>query len=62
VAELAVIVTPTLVDPLTSNPVPMQPTMVIPFIDDQKFDKHMTPKTPVAQPQPQPLPHDVPVQ
>ncbi|HEX3987123.1 MAG TPA: type II and III secretion system protein family protein [Acidobacteriaceae bacterium] len=59
--ELAVIVTPTLVDPLSEAPHPMQPKMVIPFIDNKKFDKEMTPKTPPAQPQPQPRPEDVPV-
>lgn len=52
VAELAVIVTPTLVDPLSENPEPGQPKMVIPMINDQKFDKGMTPKTPPPQPQP----------
>lgn len=59
--ELAVIVTPTLVDPLSETPHPMQPKMVVPFIDNKKFDKEMTPKTPPAQPQPQPRPEDVPV-
>lgn len=59
--ELAVIVTPTLVDPLTEAQHTMQPKMVIPFIDNKKFDKDMTPKTPPAQPQPQPRPEDVPV-
>jgi pilus assembly protein CpaC len=59
--ELAVIVTPTLVDPLSETPHPMQPKMVIPFIDSKKFDKEMTPKTPPAQPQPQPRPVDVPL-
>jgi pilus assembly protein CpaC len=61
VVELAVVVTPTLVDPLSENPQAMQPTMVVPFVDPQKFDKGMTPKTPPAQPQPQPMPKDVPV-
>ncbi|MFZ0631443.1 MAG: type II and III secretion system protein family protein [Acidobacteriaceae bacterium] len=59
--ELAVIVTPTLVDPLSETPHPMQPKMVVPFIDNKKFDKDLTPKTPPAQPQPQPRPEDVPV-
>jgi len=59
--ELAVIVTPTLVDPLTETPHTLQPKMVEPFIDNKKFDKEMTPKTPPAQPQPQPRPEDVPV-
>lgn len=59
--ELAVIVTPTLVDPLTEAPHTMQPKMVVPFIDSKKFDKEMTPKVPPAQPQPQPRPEDVPL-
>lgn len=42
VDELAVIVTPTLVDPLSQDlPEPVQPKMVVPFIDDKKFDQHM---------------------
>jgi pilus assembly protein CpaC len=61
VVELAVVVTPTLVDPLSDNPQAMQPKMVVPFIDPPKFDKEMAPKTPPAQPQPQPTPQDVPV-
>jgi pilus assembly protein CpaC len=61
VVELAVVVTPTLVDPLSENPTAMQPTMVVPFVDPKKFDKDMTPRTPPAQPQPQPMPKDVPV-
>lgn len=59
--ELAVIVTPTVVDPLSDTQPAMQPKMVVPFIDPKKFDKNMTPKTPPAQPQPQPRPVDVPV-
>ncbi len=59
--ELAVIVTPTLVDPLSEATHLTQPKMVIPFIDNKTFDKEMTPKTPPAQPQPQPRPEDVPV-
>jgi pilus assembly protein CpaC len=61
VVELAVIVTPTLVDPLTDNTPAMQPKVVVPFINSPKFDREMTPKTPPAQPQPQPTPQDVPV-
>ena len=61
VVELAVIVTPTLVDPLSESVPTMQPTMVVPFVDSKKFDKGMVPKTPPAQPQPQPTPQDVPV-
>jgi pilus assembly protein CpaC len=41
VDELAVIVTPTLVDPLSENPSPTQPKMVVPFLDEQKFDKRL---------------------
>jgi pilus assembly protein CpaC len=61
VAELAVIVTPTLVDPLTENPTPTQPKTAIPFIDNPKFDKGMAPKNPPPQPQPQPIPQQVPI-
>jgi pilus assembly protein CpaC len=62
VAELAVIVTPTLVDPLTDNPTPTQPKTAIPFIENQTFDKTIAPKTPPPQPQPQPVPPQVPIQ
>lgn len=41
VVELAVVVTPTLVDPLSENPTPMQPQMVVPLLNEQKFDKGM---------------------
>lgn len=44
VQELAVIATPTLVNPLAENPAPPQPKMVVPFINDRKFDKGMVPK------------------
>jgi len=63
VTELAIIVTPVIVDPLSQDPaapVP-QPKMVVPFIQNPKFDKDMTPKTPVPQPQPKPRPEDTPV-
>jgi pilus assembly protein CpaC len=59
VVELAVIVTPTLVDPLSENVVPTVPKMVVPFIDDQKFDKTMkgvVPKGAPAQTPTQPQP------
>jgi pilus assembly protein CpaC len=49
VSELAVIVTPTLVDPLSENVEPVPPTMVVPFVNKQKFDQDMkgvVPKTP----------------
>lgn len=61
VAELAVIVTPTLVDPLTDNTPAGQPIMPVPFLNDKAFDKGMTPKTLPPQPQPQPVPEQVPV-
>jgi len=63
VSELAIIVTPTVIDPLAQDPnAPVnQPKMVIPFINNPKFDKELTPKTPVPQPQPNPVPQDVPV-
>ena len=62
VDELAVIVKPTLVDPLTDNLTPTQPKMAVPFIDPTKFDQGITPKTPIPQPQPQPVPQQVPIQ
>ncbi|HTW49066.1 MAG TPA: type II and III secretion system protein family protein [Acidobacteriaceae bacterium] len=61
VVELAVIVTPTLVDPLAENSQVKQPTMVVPFVDPKKFDNGIAPLTPPAQPQPQPMPKDVPL-
>ena len=58
VDELAVIVTPTLVDPLSENPPTREPKMVVPFLNDQKFDQKMggivpkgdAPQTPSGQP------------
>lgn len=61
VAELAVIVTPTLVDPLDDNPMPTQPKTAVPFIHEPQFDKGFAPKVPPPQPQPQPVPDQVPV-
>ena len=61
VEDLAVIVTPTLVDPLTDNPVPTQPMVPVPFIHTPAFDKGLVPKTPPPQPQPQPVPPQVPI-
>ena len=47
VTELAVIVTPTLVDPLAEGPTkPSEPSLPIPTISEPKFDKGMVPKTP----------------
>lgn len=58
VDELAVIVTPTLVDPLAENPPTREPKMVVPFLNDQKFDQKMNgivpkgdaPQAPAGQP------------
>jgi hypothetical protein len=36
--------------------------MVIPFINEPTFDKGIAPKNPPTQPQPQPLPPQVPIQ
>lgn len=44
VSELAVIVTPTLVDPLSETPHPTQPAQPVPFLNPQKFDKTFVPK------------------
>jgi pilus assembly protein CpaC len=47
VTELAVIITPTLVDPLTENTSkPGEPNLPIPTISDSKFDKGIVPNTP----------------
>jgi pilus assembly protein CpaC len=63
VTELAIIVTPTVIDPLAQDPKEpvSQPKMVVPFLNGPKFDKDLTPKTPPPQPQPNPRPVDVPV-
>ncbi|HKO12256.1 MAG TPA: hypothetical protein VJV22_09815, partial [Acidobacteriaceae bacterium] len=45
VVEFAVIVTPTIVDPLTENPQPMQPAQPVPFLNPRKFDKSFVPKS-----------------
>ena len=51
VTELAVIITPTLVDPLSENPGnPAEPNLPVPFLSTPKFDKGITPKTPVEGP------------
>jgi pilus assembly protein CpaC len=62
VAELAVIVTPTIVDPLNEYTVPTQPKTAEPLIDNPKFDKGIAPKVPPPQPAPQPVPQQVPIQ
>jgi hypothetical protein len=54
-------VTPTIVDPIGDNTLPTQPRMTVPFIEDHQFDKDMTPKTLPKQPQPDPVPEQVPV-
>ena len=46
VTELAVIVTPTLVDPLTENVKPSEPTFPMPMVSPPQFDKGLAPKTP----------------
>ena len=51
VTELAVIITPTLVDPLSENPGnPAEPNLPVPFLSTPKFDKGITPKTPAEGP------------
>ena len=44
VAELAVIVTPTLVDPLSDNPTPTQPKTAVPFIENRSSTRASRPK------------------
>lgn len=41
VQELAVIVTPTIVNPLNENTKPIVPKMVVPFLREKNFDEHM---------------------
>jgi Flp pilus assembly secretin CpaC len=60
--ELAVIVTPTIVDPLNDYTVPTQPKTAEPLIDNSRFDKGIAPKVPPPQPAPQPVPQQVPIQ
>lgn len=49
VVELVVIVTPTIVDPLTDSTPPAEPQTVIPNLDTQKFDKTVTKQKPPQQ-------------
>ena len=42
-SELIVVVTPTLVDPLTETPIPSEPQPVRPFLDSRTFDPGFTP-------------------
>jgi len=46
VVELLVIVTPTIVDPLTDSTPPEEPQFAIPTLDTQKFDKSVSKKKP----------------
>lgn len=53
VEELAVIVTPTLVDPLSeAGTSPKEPQMAIPFISDPRFDRSIAPRNPPQEAQP----------
>ena len=49
-SELMVIVTPTIVDPLTTTAVPEMPKMPVPLLDPKKFDKPTSPKDGTKQP------------
>lgn len=49
VVELLVIVTPTIVDPLTDSTPPEEPQFVIPTLDTQKFDKSVSKQKPQQQ-------------
>jgi pilus assembly protein CpaC len=50
--ELVVIVTPTIVDPLTDSTVPWEPKFPVPLLDPQKFDKSKSKQKPDATPRP----------
>jgi pilus assembly protein CpaC len=50
--ELVVIVTPTIVDPLTDSTLPWEPTMPVPLLDPDKFDKSTTKQKPATTPRP----------
>jgi pilus assembly protein CpaC len=52
VVELLVVVTPTVVDPLTDTASPTVPTFPIPMLDSRQFDKVTDKKKAVAQPAP----------
>ena len=53
--ELMVIVTPTIVDPLTDTTSPVAPAMVIPNLEPKKFDRKLNgSKQPQAETQPEP--------
>jgi pilus assembly protein CpaC len=48
--ELVVIVTPTIVDPLTDTAVPWEPKLPVPLLDPHKFDKSTTKQKPATTP------------
>jgi pilus assembly protein CpaC len=50
--ELVVIVTPTIVDPLTDTTVPWEPKLPVPLLDPKKFDKNNSKQKPGATPPP----------
>ena len=50
--ELVVIVTPTIVDPLTDTTVPWEPKLPVPLLDPKKFDKSTGKQKPGATPPP----------
>ncbi len=50
--ELVVIVTPTIVDPLTDTTVPWEPKLPVPLLDPKKFDKSTSKQKPGATPPP----------
>jgi pilus assembly protein CpaC len=50
--ELVIIVTPTLVDPLTDTSTPSQPKLPVPLLDPTQFDKSTGKQKPVTKPQP----------
>jgi pilus assembly protein CpaC len=49
--ELVVIVTPTVVDPLTDTTTPSQPKLPVPLLDPAQFDKSTGKQKPVTRPQ-----------
>jgi pilus assembly protein CpaC len=48
--ELVVIVTPTIVDPLTDTSVPWEPKLPVPLLDPKKFDKGTSKQKPATPP------------
>ena len=52
VAELMVVVTPTLVDPLTDSSMPITPKQPVPKLDVEKFDQKLVKKAPASPAQP----------